>query len=256
MDPKAVFCPNLECPARGQVGRGTIVIHSQKEQRYKWNQCGRTFAASTGTAFYRLRTAVDLVVLVVTLVAYGCPIQAIVKAFGLDERTVRDWVLRAGAHGERVPQPLVVHPRDLGQVPADELCVKQQGQRVWLASALQGPTRLWLGGVISARRDGTLIAQLVATIRAGALGRPLLIAVDGLSRYLTAIQAAFRAPIPTGTRGRPRLRPWNDLCIGQVIKPRAGRRVVRVTRRLVQGRAALVERLIHQTQGHGGLNTA
>ncbi|MCZ7572833.1 MAG: hypothetical protein M5U01_30125 [Ardenticatenaceae bacterium] len=256
MDPKAVFCPNLACPARGQVGRGTIVIHSQQEQRYKWNQCGRTFAATSGTAFDRLRTAVDLVVLGVTLLAHGCPVQAIVAAFGVDERPVVAWQARAGAQGERVHQHLVVQPRDLGQVQADELCVNQQGQRVWMALAIQVPTRRWLGGAISATRDGRLIAQLVATIRACALGRPLLIAVDGLSSYVTAIQAAFREPIPTGRRGRPRLRPWNDIGIGQVIKHRAGRRVVSVTRRIVQGRATLVARLIHQTQGHGGLNTA
>ncbi len=26
-----VFCPNLVCPARGQVGKGNIVVHSQQE---------------------------------------------------------------------------------------------------------------------------------------------------------------------------------------------------------------------------------
>ncbi|MCZ7572937.1 MAG: hypothetical protein M5U01_30665 [Ardenticatenaceae bacterium] len=261
MDPKAVCCPTLACPARGQVGRGNIVIHRQKEQRYKWQPCGRTFAATSGTAFYRLRPAVDLVVMGVTLVASGCPIQAIVIAFGLDERTGRAWVRRAGPPCERVPQQLVVHPRDLGQVQADELCVKQQGQRVWLASAIQVRPRLGLGGVIRTPRDRRVIALLVATIlvatiRACALGRPLVIAVDGVRRSVSAIQAACRAPIPTGRRGRPRLRPWNDLCVGQVIKHRAGRRVVSATRRIVQGRAALGDRLIRQTQGHGGLNTA
>ena len=32
-----------------------------------------------------------LVLAVVTLVAYGCPVQAIVAAFGIDERTVARW---------------------------------------------------------------------------------------------------------------------------------------------------------------------
>jgi hypothetical protein len=35
-----------------------------------------------------LRKAEELIVLVVTLLSYGCPRQAIVHAFGLDERTV------------------------------------------------------------------------------------------------------------------------------------------------------------------------
>ena len=37
-----------------------------------------------------LRTPTELVVIVVSLLAYGCPIQAIVHAYGLDERTVAD----------------------------------------------------------------------------------------------------------------------------------------------------------------------
>src|SRR5947207_4105358 len=35
-----------------------------------------------------LRTSAETVVLVVTLLAHGCPVQAIVAAFGFDERTV------------------------------------------------------------------------------------------------------------------------------------------------------------------------
>lgn len=256
MDPRKAFCPNMECPARGQAGRGNIVIHSQKEQRYKCRQCGKTFAASRGTAFYRLRTRADLVVLVVTLLAYGCPIQAIVMAFAVDERSVRAWLLRSGLQCERVHQHEVVRPRDLGQVQADELWVKQQGTRVWMALAIQVATRLWLGGAVSSKRDGQLIARLIATIRACARCRPLLVVVDGLSSYVSAIQAAFREPIPTGRPGRPRLRPWDEVCIGQVIKQYAQRRVVAVTRHIVQGSEALVDRLIRQTQERGVLNTA
>ncbi len=38
--------------------------------------------------FAGLRKPTDVIVIVVTLLAYGCPVQAIVHAFGLDERTV------------------------------------------------------------------------------------------------------------------------------------------------------------------------
>jgi hypothetical protein len=51
--------------------------------------------AQTGTMFEGLRKPKDLIVIVVKLVAYGCPIQAIVQAFGLDERTVASWRDRA-----------------------------------------------------------------------------------------------------------------------------------------------------------------
>jgi hypothetical protein len=40
-----------------------------------------------------------MVSLVVTLLAHGCPLQAIVVAFGFDERTVASWGARAGIQG-------------------------------------------------------------------------------------------------------------------------------------------------------------
>ena len=166
MDPQTVFCPNRACPARGQVGKGNLGIHSRKERRYKCTACGKTFAARKGTTFYRLRVAEETVTLVLTLLAHGCPLQAIVVAFGLDERTVADWQARAGAQCRAVHAHLVEQPRDLGQVQADELWVKLQGLKVWMAMALQVSTRLWLGGVVSPHRDRGLILDLARKIRA------------------------------------------------------------------------------------------
>ena len=180
MDPQQVFCPNPDCPARGQVGQGNIGVHSRQEQRYICHVCKRTFAAGTGTVFYRLRTPTETVTLVVTLLAFGCPIQAIVVAFGLDERTVQDWQRRAGQHCECVHQHLVQQPRDLGQVQADEIRVKRQGGIVWLAMAMQVSTRLWLGASLSPQRNRALITALIQQVRACALCRPLLFCMDGL----------------------------------------------------------------------------
>ena len=88
MDPATIFCPNLACPARGQRGEGNIRIHARKDPPFLCTECHKTFSATNGTAFYRLRTAAETVSLVVTLMAPGCPLHAIVVAFGLDERTV------------------------------------------------------------------------------------------------------------------------------------------------------------------------
>ena len=96
MDPTTTFCPNRHCPARGQTGQGNIGIHSQKEQRFICHECHKTFSARKGTVFYRLRTSAETVVIVVTLLAHGCPVQAIVAAFGFDERTIADWWARSG----------------------------------------------------------------------------------------------------------------------------------------------------------------
>ena len=102
---------------------------------------GKTFCATKGTMRYRLRASLELVKIVVTLLAHGCPLQAIKAAYGLDERTIANWQHRAGQHCEQVHQHLVEHPREVGQVPADELRVKPQGEIVWLAMAVQVNTR-------------------------------------------------------------------------------------------------------------------
>jgi transposase-like protein len=154
-DPQQVFCPNRECPARGQLGRGNIGVHSQHEERYRCRVCGKTFAASKGTLYYRLRHEAALVDIVITLLAHGCPLQAIVAAYALDERTVANWQERAGQQCEAVHRHGVQQPRPLGQVQADEIRVKRQGGVVWMAMALMVRTRLWLGGQVSPRQPTT-----------------------------------------------------------------------------------------------------
>lgn len=257
MDPHLVFCPNRDCPARGQLGKDNIRLHSRKEGRYRCRVCGRTFAARQGTMLYRLRTAEATVVQVVTLLAYGCPVAAIVQAFELDERTVCAWWQRAGQQCRAVHEHVVAaHPLDLQQVQADEIRVRTQTGVYWMALAIMVSTRLWLGGVVSARRDGDLIAALVQQVRQMAHCRPLLLAVDGLNTYVSAFQRAFRSPLPRqGHSGRSHLVAWPDIAIVQVVKQRVADRLV-IDRRIVQGEAGQIDRLIQQTQGAGGINTA
>ena len=256
MNPQEVFCPNEARVARGQIGKDNIGVHSQKERRYICQVCNKTFAETKGTPFYRAHKLHVELAIVITLLAYGCPVPAIVAAFGWDERTVARVQEEAGGHCQAVHEHLVEQPRDLEQVQADELRVKAQGLILWVAMAMQVGTRLWLGGVVGEHRDGTLIAELLRHVRACALCRPLLWCVDGFSAYVSAIRRAFREAIAPGQPGRPCLRPWDNIYIAQVIKQYSGKRVTGVVRRICQGPAAQIQTLIRASQGHGGINTA
>jgi hypothetical protein len=200
-----------------------------------------------------------IVMTVIILLAYGCPVQAIVKAFDLDERTVADWHERAGRHCQSVHEHFVEQSQqDLQQVQADEIKVKTQQGTYWMALAMAVPTRLWLGGVVSRRRDLVLIQSLIAKVRAMALCRPLLLAVDGLVSYVTAFRLAFRSKVPHwhGEFGRCKLVAWPAVAIVQVVKQRV-EGVLTIERRIVQGGKDMVERLITTTQnGKGVINTA
>ena len=256
MDSQTAFCPNLDCPAKGQPGKGNIVIHSRQHSRYKCRECGQTFTQTKGTPFYRLRHDQELVVRVVTLLAHGCPPQAIVAAFGLDERTVADWQQRAAAQCQQVHEHLVHQPRDLREVQADELRVKRQGAIIWVAFAMQTATRLWLGGTLSERRDRRLITRLMEGVRRCAVRSPLLLVTDGFAAYSTALKRVFREKVERSGRGRRCLQAWAGLCYAQVIKRYQQRRVVAVERRVREGEVEQVEALRHRAHESGVLNTA
>lgn len=255
MDPSATFCPHLACPDKGRIGQGNIRIHSQAKQRYRCTTCGHTFTATTNTPFYRLHHAAALVTLVLTLLAHGCPIPAIVAAFALDERTVRAWLHRAGTHGAALHAHLVQEV-DVGHVQADEMRARIRGGAAWLGLALAVPSRLWLGGVLSPRRDGALVRLLLLRVRACATSAAFLLCVDGFAAYVSAAWAVLRVPLRTGCRGRPRLAWPEGFLLAQVVKSHQGHRLAEVIRRVVVGTEEAVAQAITRTHAGTVINTA
>jgi transposase-like protein len=254
MRPEQVGCPNSACGTSTRIG-----VHSHKERRYICHACKRTFADTSGTLLYRLKQPLDLVVLVLTLLAYGCPSGAVVAAFGLDERTIANWQRKAGQHAKQVQEQLVCQGSlDLGQVQADELYTKTQAGPIWIATAMTVFSRLWLWGAISWDRDEALITPVIEHTRAAAQpGKPILFAVDGFTAYVSRILKVFRDPLRTGKPGRPPLIVWQNLHIVQVVKQRAGKRLIGITRRVAQGSLAGAEALMQATQVEFGcINTA
>jgi transposase-like protein len=254
MRPELVVCPNSACDASRRIG-----VHSHKERRYICHACNKTFAETSGTPLFGLKHPLWLVGVVLALLACGCPVPAVVFAFGLDERTVADWQAKAGAHAKTIQQQVVCQGTvDVGQVQADELYTKTQAGPVWIATAMTVFSRLWLWGAIGWERDTTLVAPVIEQVRAAARpGQPLLFAVDGFKAYVSCILKVFRDPLYTGKRGRPRLVVWDDLHIVQVVKQRVGKRLLSITRRLAYGSMTRAEEIMHTTQVElGRINTA
>lgn len=253
MDVAEQFCPNENCPTVGLKGQANLSVHSRAEGRLRCKECRKTFTITKLTPFYGLKTDQALVTIVITLLAWGCPVQAIVKAFGLDERTIASWLERAGTHSHQIHQKLVVQGKlDLQHVQADEIYVRGHKFRAWMAMAMMVSTRLWLGGVVHPKRERALADQLMQlVVECCQVFAIVLVAVDGWKAYPKAILRAFRASLPRGAgkRGRPRKVEWPGLLIAQVIKRKAKGRLVEVERRVLVGQRDEVE---YQTELSGG----
>ena len=227
MDPLQSFCPNRDCPARGHTGRDNIKIHCHKRKRLRCSVCGKTFSHRTGTPFLNVKTETDTIALVLTLIAHGCPVAAIEAAFHVQRRTVRDWIEKAGQHVRTVHEAIVLQPQVLQRVEVDELFVRSQsgsprrGSRFrwhYLFSAICVPTRLWLGGLVTASRDAPSARGLAEMIHRAAMMGPLLVVSDGFAGYVDAFERAFRFPVRSGQAGRPRLVTWSSLVLVQHVK--------------------------------------
>ena len=254
MNLQGVFCPNRACRDKDEVGKGNIVAHSQKHQRCKCTSCGHTFSYRRGTMFYGLRTDEQLVTWAVGLVAWGCPVAAIVAVFGVDERTVADWLHRAGTYAEAFHHQHI-QEHDLQQVQVDEIRLKMQQQVVWIAVASGAGSRMWLGAVCQSSRNKRLARQIMTCIYNWAKQVPLVIAFDGWSAYPKACLHIFREPIFKGGRGAPPKQVWDCLNMVQLVKQEAQQWVMR--RQIVSGSEAVIRHLLDLTQGVGTtINTA
>ncbi len=247
LNPQEMRCPKEGCGARGRIG-----IHSHKERRYICHACKGTFAATTGSALYGLKYPLWIVGLVLHLLAYGCPLVAIEKAFELDGRTVRLWQERGGAQAMQV-QTQVLERGDLPlmQIQADELRVKRRGGVAWLATAMEVFSRFFVWGEVAETRNAPLLKRLVHQVWYGVRVAPrrLLWLTDGLSSYRTAVRQCFYTTARTGQRGRPAHVIWPELHMLQVVK--AGlKRGGSLTHRLVLGSWHGVHDLLWASQLH------
>lgn len=209
--------------------------------------------------FEGLRKPRELIVIVVTLLAFGCPVQAIVQAYGLDERTVALWRDRAGQQCQRVHQAVVEQGcLDLVHVQADEIRVKARGMVAWMGLAIMVSTRLWLGGVVSRTRESSLADRLLQQVRACSQAAcALLICTDGWAAYPNSIKRAFRDKVKrTAGRGRASWQVWSSLHIGTVIKQTVNKRLTGVLRQMSHGSMAQAMRLLQRSEGGQVLNTS
>lgn len=239
IDAHTLFCSNLDCLARGKINEGNITTHGTTG-RYRCRTCDKTFRLTQGTVYEGLHYDEKTVTLVLSLLSHGCPRQAIVNAFEMDERTVMSWETRAGKQCEQVHEAMIMKQQlEGGHIQLDELRVvtaNKEQPLAWVGSAIKTGSRLWVGGVVSATRDKKLAHDLMQVVfSCVALFSSLLLCFDGWPPYLTAYRKTFRYKIPRyGKVGRCAYEMWSSLVVGRLVK-------------MVQGKWTMAKELVHGT---------
>jgi IS1 family transposase len=269
------FCPNRTCSHYGWVGLGNLVANGHPNggrwRQLKCTVCGKHFAESTGTFFYRSPLAPELLCRIITALAEGVSLQATARIFDVAPTTVKACLVRAAEHMEAVSHYLI-HDLHLTQVQVDELwALVQDGDQPppaagrrhacdWVWTALDPFSKLWLATVVGDRSLVTahwLIHAVVLVLAPGVV--PLFLS-DQLAHYATALLTHFGHWVAVARRSKygptpkSRWEPLPELNYAQVVKRRVGGRVIEVTRRVIFGSAHTITTIL-TTAGHA-INTA
>jgi transposase-like protein len=131
------FCPNEACPDYGKLQVGQTQKNIVKAgltkkgvQRYQCKTCHITFTETTGTIFFRKRTAEEEILETLALLAEGSRISSLSRVKGHKEDTILAWLREAEQHAEAVEEVLMRDYRiTRGQLDALWAYVRNKGQK-------------------------------------------------------------------------------------------------------------------------------
>lgn len=253
-----------QCPHCGATAEH-LAYHSRYTLRsgqsvfvFRCRQCRKTFCDRYGTAFYDLKTPEDKVQSAIQQGLEGlCP-EAVARVEGVHPTTVQRWVERACLQARSADQKVITSV-SAENVELDELHsfagekhpdeqesdLEEIGQH-WTHVAMARESRLILEVVVGPHTQESATKLVEGAARRLAPGCWPLWSSDGWKPYVFALTVAFAVLIHF-IRGKGRGRPKDSQVVpdprlryGQVVKQRAGRRLVSVTRRVVFGVAELI----------------
>ena len=240
-------CPNKQCKHFGKFDRENVRCHSfyktksGRRRRYRCKSCGRTFASTTGTPYYRLKKPRRKFDEVAALTVEGVSISSIARAKGLAWNTVAHWQELASKYAKRFSDVMLTD-FPLVELQADELCtfVQQKSELFWLFTTLEVWSRLWVGCIVGQRTYRNVHSVLSDTLFRARIDGRFLFTTDGFEPYKWAT-----------------VRLMQSICVyGQVIKQRRNNQVSQVDRRLLIGTSAQLNEMLLNSEDSETLNTS
>jgi hypothetical protein len=93
------YCDNVNCSHYGQVGAGNLRTHSTKSGQVQCNKCKtKPFSVRKGTMFFDLRTPIDKIISVLSLLASGIGVNALCRQQEVTSDSLRSWIVLAATH--------------------------------------------------------------------------------------------------------------------------------------------------------------
>jgi transposase-like protein len=120
-----IYCPNRSCKDYGLRDNGNVAVRGNygknKNRKLLYcRTCGKRFAASMSTAFYRMHLSEDIIRQILRHAAEGDGVQSTARSLKIDKGIVQRVILRAGGHCESVLSNLL-HSLKMTETQFDEL---------------------------------------------------------------------------------------------------------------------------------------
>jgi transposase-like protein/IS1 family transposase len=251
-----------QCPHCG-TSADNVTYHSRYWTRdgsrtvFRCRLCRKTFCDRYGTAFYDLKTPEPKVLHAVHQVLERLSYEAVARVEAVHPSSVHRWVERAHQQAA-LADAAILQQVEAEVIEMDELHSFAGTKRVapqteqepigkhWVHCSMARETRLLIDIEVAPRTEETaekLVKNTAARLSAGSF--PLWCS-DGREPYVGALLSVLNVVIHflrSGRRGRPqkpRAVAHPQLRYGQVVKQRAGRKLVAVLKRVVFGVAELV----------------
>jgi transposase-like protein/IS1 family transposase len=252
-------CPHCGAPAWRLAYHSRYILRSgQPVFVFRCRQCRKTFCDRFGTAFYDLKTSEEKVQRAIQQGLEGlCP-EAVARVEGVHPTTIQRWVDRACVQAKAADKKVItgvstenieldeLHSFAGAKHPDDQEADLDEVGQHWKHIAMARGSRLMLEVVVGPRTQESATELVEGAARRLASDCWPLWSSDGWEPYLFALTVVFAVLIhfiKGKGRGRPKesqVVPDPRVRYGQVIKQRAGRRLVSVTRRVVFGVAELI----------------
>jgi len=215
------YCDNPHCMCYSLVGKGNIKTHCRRKGQVYCNKCNRIFSVRKGTMFFGLRTDIEKIIKVLTLLSSGMGMNAVSKAECVTCDSIRDWLVLAARHVSQF-SAYMQQNMQLTQVQIDEfwsfvlkkkenistdlqeLALQAQGQigDRWTFVAVL-PESSFVHTVHTSRRDSDNAQVFVHKIKENSDGKAPLFCSDSWF-YQNVLESVYSQQVPTAYCGRGR----------------------------------------------------